>query len=355
MDSLDEIRWAAVEGRSATADGVFFYAVATTGIFCRPVCSARRPRRENVEFFATPAEAVAAGYRACRRCHPDRTQVTDPTIASVIAVCRWLEHPDDDADVAELASRVGWSQRHLRRMFTDVTGVTIAAYARAQRAERVRTALRAGTPVTEAVFEAGYGSVRGFYEHGAPRLGSAPSSYRQGSPNLTISYTIVGTVLGRVLIAVTQKGVCAIRIGESDAELLVELSAEFSEADLVRADEALADIGSLIVELAAGRQVSTRDIPLDLRGTAFQVEVWEALRTIRPGEPASYGEVARRIGRPTATRAVAGACAANPVALVVPCHRVVRSDGSSGGYRWGPDRKAALLAAEAHSAEPTTP
>ncbi len=337
------------------ADGVFFYAVATTGIFCRPVCSARRPLRKNVEFFATPAEAVAAGYRACRRCHPDRARVTDPTIASVIAVCRWLEHPEDDADVAELASRVGWSQRHLRRIFTDVTGVTIAAYVRAQRADRVRTALRAGTPVTEAVFEAGYGSVRGFYEHGAPRLGSSPSSYRQGSPDLTISYIVVDTDIGKVLIAATDKGVCAIRIGESDSELLVELAAEFSQAALVPSDNALQEIGAAVVELAAGRQASTQDIPLDLRGTAFQVEVWEALRTIKPGEPASYGEVAQQLGRPTASRAVASACAANPVALVVPCHRVVRSDGSSGGYRWGSERKAALLAAEANAAESTTP
>jgi len=170
MDSLDDARWTAVQERSEAADGVFFYAVITTGIFCRPVCSARRPLRKNVEFFATSAEAVVAGFRACRRCHPDRTRMTDPTIASVIAVCRWLEHPEDDADIRELASRVGWSQRHLRRIFKDVTGVTIAAYVRAQRADRVRAALRAGSPVTEAVFEAGYGSVRGLYEHGAPAL-----------------------------------------------------------------------------------------------------------------------------------------------------------------------------------------
>ncbi len=355
MTSLDEVRWAAVQERSATADGLFVYAVATTGIFCRPVCSARRPLRHNVEFFATPAEAVTAGYRACRRCHPDRERVTDPAIASVIAVCRWLEHPHNEANTAELASRVGWSQRHLRRMFTDVTGVTIAAYARAQRAERARTALQNGTPVTEAVFEAGYGSVRGFYEHGAPRLGSSPSSYRRGSPDLTLSYTIVDTELGRVLIAATRKGVCAIRIGESESELRADLEQEFSRAVLVEANDALAHIASVVVELAAGRQVSTQGVPLDLRGTAFQVEVWETLRTIRPGEPATYGEVARRLGRPAAPRAVGGACAANPVALVVPCHRVVRADGSSAGYRWGPQRKAALLQAEARATESTAP
>lgn len=337
------------------ADGVFFYAVATTRIFCRPVCSARRPLRKNVEFFATSAEAVAAGYRACRRCHPDRARVADPTIASVIAVCRWLEHPEDEADIAELASRVGWSQRHLRRFFKEVTGVTIAAYVRAQRADRVRTALRAGTPVTEAVFEAGYGSLRGFYEHGAPRLGTSPASYREGSPQLTIVFATVGTDLGRVLIAATDKGVCAIRIGESDSDLLIELAAEFPQAALVPAGDALQHIGTVVVELAAGRSASTRGIPLDLRGTAFQVEVWETLRTIRPGDSASYGAVAEQLDRPTAFRAVAGACAANPVALVVPCHRVVRSDGTSGGYRWGSERKAALLATEARTAESTTP
>jgi len=341
--ALDGGRWCLLlrggDDEDLLPSGLFFEA---------PVAQERR-------ILLTAAEAVAAGYRACRRCHPDRARVTDPNLASVIAVCRWLEHPDDDADVAELALRVGWSQRHLRRVFKDVTGVTIAAYVRAQRADRVRAALRAGTPVTEAVFDAGYGSVRGFYEHGAQGLGSSPSSYRQGSPEMTISYTIVQTDLGRVLIAATDKGVCAIRIGESDTELLAELAGEFSEATLVVADEALRQIGGRVVELAAGRSVSTRDIPLDLRGTAFQVEVWEALRTIRPGEQVSYGDVANRLGRPTAFRAVASACAANSVALVVPCHRVVRSDGTSGGYRWGPERKATLLAAEAGTTESASP
>ena len=355
MDELNDARWQAVQERSTIADGVFFYAVATTGIFCRSVCPARRPLRKNVEFFATQAEAVAAGYRACRRCNPDRLQVVDPSIASVIAVCRWLEHPDDEADVAELAERVGWSQRHLRRVFTNVTGVTIAAYVRAQRSDRVRTALRAGTPVTDAVYGAGYGSLRGFYEHGAPRLGSSPSSYRQGSPGLTLGYTVVETALGLVAIAATDKGVCAIRIGDSEAELVAELDAEFPKAVLTRADDELSAVASVIAELAAGRSTETADIPLDLQGTAFQVEVWETLRSIEPGDPESYSEVARRLGRPTAVRAVASACAANPVALVVPCHRVVRADGSPGGYRWGTERKAALLDAESRAAgSPTT-
>ena len=352
MNSLDDARWRAVETRMKDADGVFYYAVRTTGIFCRPTCPARRPLRDNVEFYATPAEAVAAGFRACRRCHPERETVTDPTIASIIAVCRWLEHPEDKVDVGALASRVGWSQRHLRRKFRAVTGVTITAYQREQRMDRVRTLLRAGRPVTEAVFEAGYGSVRGFYESDARRLGTSPSLYRKGAPAQDIGYTIAPSALGRVLIAITDRGVCAIRLGDSDAELVDLLIAEYPHAAITRDEAALRDIVMIVVDLAAGRARSTPDIPLDLRGTAFQIEVWEELRRIPPGESRSYGEIATELGRPTSYRAVANACGANPVALLVPCHRAVRADGKAGGYRWGAELKESLLASESDNRVP---
>ncbi|MEM9133159.1 MAG: bifunctional DNA-binding transcriptional regulator/O6-methylguanine-DNA methyltransferase Ada [Actinomycetota bacterium] len=353
MTTLDDARWEAVQQRSPGADGLFFYAVRTTGIYCRPVCTARRPKRVNVEFFATSADAVAGGYRPCKRCHPDRERVEDPTLAAVIAVCRWLEHPSEELDLAELSRRVGWSQRHLRRTFKETTGVTISAYARAQRAERVRAALRAGVPVTEAVYQAGYGSSRAFYEHGAPRLGTTPDDYRHGSPQAMIRFTIVATELGRVLIAATERGVCAVRIGDDDEALVTELAEEFEAAVILADDDALADVAAIVADLAAGRVTAVADVPLDLRGSAFQVEVWEALRSIEPGHVASYGQVAADLGRPSAHRAVANACAANPIALLVPCHRVVRSDGTAGGYRWGAPTKARLLAAEAATSTTT--
>jgi len=352
MSDLEEVRWQAVNTRDVVADGLFVYAVKTTGIYCRPACGSRRPLRKNVEFFATSAEAVATGYRACRRCHPDRLQVEDPSLAAVVAVCRWLENPDDLSDVSDLAGRVGWSQRHLRRAFKEVTGVTMSAYSRAQQAERVRASLRAGTPVTEAFYDAGYGSSRAFYDHGAPRLGTTPDSYRRGSPGIAISYTTIGTELGRILIASTDRGVCAVRIGADDDQLLTGIHLEFARAEITRDDQSLEVVAQVVAELAAGRTASVVDVPLDLQGSAFQVEVWEALRSIEPGQIRTYGKVAHDIGRPTAHRAVANACAANPVALLVPCHRVVRSDGTSGGYRWGADTKAAILHAEATQPRP---
>ena len=348
MDDLDQARWSAVERRDQAAIGVFFYAVTTTGIYCLPTCPSRRPRRENIAYFPTAADAVAAGYRACRRCRPDATTVTDPAVASVVAVCRCIENPDDDPDLAELADRVGWSQRHLRRVFAETIGVTIAAYRRAQRSERVRNALRRGVPVTEAVFAAGYGSMRAFYDHGATQLGSNPDAFRRGSPGTDIAFTSISVPLGEVVVAATARGVCAVRIGDDADTLIEEIRAEFPEARVGRDDDGLFEVATLIGQLTEGRPSKRADqIPLDLRGTAFQVTVWEALRNLEPGTVASYADIANRIGRPGAYRAVANACGANPAAVLVPCHRVVRSDGSPGGYRWGPDRKRTILAAEA--------
>ena len=307
-------------------------------------------------FFPTATEAAAAGFRACRRCRPERNRDADPATAAVIAVCRRLEDCGDPVNLTELARQMGWSPRHLRRVFKALTGVTPSAYARAQQADRARAALRAGAPVTEAVFDAGYGSVRAFYEHGAPRLGGSPASYRRGSPGVHVRYSVVDTALGHILVAATDTGVCAVRIGAREEDLLAELTAEFPEALITRHDDGLAPVTAVVAALASGRAscIAGRpatDIGLDLRGSAFQVEVWEALRTIEAGSVRSYAEVAAQIGRPTSARAVGAACATNPVALLVPCHRVLRGDGTLGGYRWGIETKAALLDLEAGHAD----
>ena len=346
MDNLDDVRWAAAESRAESAVGVFFFAARTTGIYCLPTCPSRRPLRKNVVFFRTGGEAVAAGFRACKRCHPDRERVTGPSLAAVIEVCRWIEDPHDDPSVAELARRAGWSQRHLSRMFKDTVGVTISAYRRAQRGERVRSALRGGSPVTDAVLEAGYGSMRAFYDGAGSQMGVTPAAFRNGSPDARVQYTVLSSPLGEVLVAATGRGVCAVRIGDAGDELVAELAAEFPRARVERDDDALEHVARIVSDLACGRPAAAADLPLDLQGSTFQVAVWQALRTIPTGTTVTYGELAASIGRPTSHRAVAGACAANAVALVVPCHRVVRADGSTAGYRWGEERKQELLAAE---------
>ena len=348
VDELTVARWRAVEARDARMAGLFVYAVRSTGVYCRPGCGARRPLRRNVEFFSTPAEAERAGYRACRRCGPDQGRASDPAVASVIAVCRWLEQPDTDRDPAAMAAELGWSERHLRRRFSEVVGVPIGSYLRAQQAERVRSALRTGMPVIDAAFEAGYGSSRAFYEHGATRLGMTPARYRSGGSGVRIGYTSMVTPIGVVVVARTIRGVCAVRVGTDEAALVAEIAAEFPQALLERDDDGLHDVAVVLAGAVRGDDDATA-LPVDLQGTAFQVRVWEALRAIPTGDTRSYSEVATQIGAPTSVRAVAGACAANPAALVVPCHRVVRRDGSLGGYRWGGARKQALLAAEVSS------
>lgn len=344
MKALVDIWWQAVLKRERGMDGVFVYAVRSTGVYCRPVCKARRPRRENVTFFTTPAEATAAGYRPCQRCHPDREWATDPELSAVIAGIRALKRPDAPVP-ADLAADLGWSLRHFRRMFGPVVGVPMGRYRQAQQAERAREALGAGATVTSAIGQAGYASPRAFHAHGAPRLGMTPVRYRAGDDGQRIVFTIVPTPLGWVLMGQTDRGICAVRIGPDPEDLAAGLRGEFPFADLVRDDDGLAAIASVIGEAARGA-IDPSPLPLDLRGTAFQVRVWEALRGIPRGQTRSYAEVAEAIGRPTAVRAVASACAANPAAIVVPCHRVVRKDGSLGGYRWGLDVKSALLQAE---------
>ena len=354
MNDLDEARWSAVLGHDRAADSVFVYAVRSTGVFCRPSCPSRRPLRRNVEFFPTGGEAGRAGYRPCLRCRPDTIAPSDPVSAKVVLACRLLEQVEPPEDLAALGHRVGWSPHHLQRTFRRVVGVTPHRYADAARLDRAKRALREGATVTDAVYEAGYGSSRGFYERASVRMGMAPSSYAAGGAGMVVRYTFVRSGLGLLLVAATERGLCKVRFGGGRRALVDALRAELPRARLERADEELAEAAGVVSELAEGGPADVH-LPLDVRATAFQARVWEALRQIPHGHTRSYAGVAAALGTPSATRAVANACGANPVALVIPCHRVVRSDGTLGGYRWGIEIKAALLRREAQagSAAPT--
>lgn len=346
MNNLDDARWRTIETRDTQHSGVFLYAVRTTGVYCRPGCASRLPLRANVEFFVSPLEAEAAGYRSCRRCQPDTATVIDPSIRSVVALCRRLETSNDAIDVASFASEQGYSERHLRRRFAEAVGVSIGSYQRTVRANRVRAALKSGAGVLDAALEAGYGSNRAFYEHGAPRLGMAPGRYRDGARGEHIRYTSLESPVGVIIAARTNAGVCSVQLGDDETELVERLVAEFPHATIERDDEGLAEVASVLAGAIRGDRDPTV-LPLDLEGTAFQIRVWEALRKIPSGRTYSYSQVAEQIGQARAVRAVASAIAANPAALVVPCHRVIRSDGSMGGYRWGVSTKEALLVNEA--------
>jgi AraC family transcriptional regulator of adaptative response/methylated-DNA-[protein]-cysteine methyltransferase len=344
MQELDDLRWRAVEGRDATMSGCFVYAVTTTKIFCRPNCGSRRALRRNVEFFETPTEAVAAGYRACRRCRPEEPGESDPLVAAVVETCRRLESASDSS-LAVIAADLGYSERHLRRRFHEIIGVSAGVYARAHKAERAKARLREGAPVTGAVFDAGYGSVRAFYEHSAPTLGMSPVTYRERGVGERITFTSVETALGWVVAARTSRGVCSIRVGTDEESLVTDLTMEFSNALVERDDKGLSDIADVLAGAIRGERDATT-LPVDVAGTAFQLRVWDALRAIPIGETRTYSEVAEEIGAPRAVRAVASACAANETALAIPCHRVVRKDGSMGGYRWGVEVKEGILDAE---------
>ena len=340
-----ETCWNAVVARDASQDGRFVTAVLTTGIYCRPSCASRRPRRENVRFFASPAEAEAAGFRACRRCRPSSAEPPSSVRAVQRAVAFLETHADETVPLAVLARVAGLSPFHLQRTFKKLVGVTPKRYADAQRADRLRALLKDGASIASAAFEAGYGSSSRAYAHASARLGTTPARYARGGRGLHVRYATVGTPLGRLLVGATDRGVCAVKLGDSDRVLETGLRNEYPEAILEKAPSALGEWTSAIAASLAG-PADLSAIPLDLRATTFQRRVFEALRRIPRGETRSYAELASAIGQPTAVRAVASACARNPVALVVPCHRIVRSDGSPGGYRWGEDRKRALLEKE---------
>jgi AraC family transcriptional regulator, regulatory protein of adaptative response / methylated-DNA-[protein]-cysteine methyltransferase len=341
----DAARWNAVAAHDRTADGLFVYAVHSTGVYCRPSCPSRRPRRDRVNFFETPAEARSAGFRPCRRCRPDGTTAPDPWVEKIRRACVYLANVEGHPSLATLAARLGGSPYHFQRNFRRLVGVTPREYADACRLRRVKRRLRAGADVTGAMFDAGYGSSSRFYERAAPKLGMTPSTYRRGGAGMNIRYTIVDSSLGRLLVASTSRGVCAVAMGSSDAELERALAREYPAASITPDSGVLAKWTEAILAHLTGRRPRL-DLPLDVQATAFQWQVWKALAAIPYGETRSYREIAATIGRPRAARAVARACAANPVALAIPCHRVVPADGSSGGYRWGMGRKKALLASE---------
>jgi AraC family transcriptional regulator of adaptative response/methylated-DNA-[protein]-cysteine methyltransferase len=341
----DDARYDAVRRRDARADGRFFYAVATTGVYCRPSCAARLANRENVTFHATPDDAETAGFRACKRCSP-RGQ--DDRERMRAAIARVRAHIDASAEIPslnELAAIAQLSPYHFHRAFTKALGVTPRRYAAARRAQGLGAAVRAAARVTDAAYDAGFASASGFYNEAGRALGMTPSAFRAGGAGETIRVAAVSTSLGSVVVAGTERGICAVRFGDDTLAVEAELHAEFAGATFVAADAGFDAWVRAVVARVEGDAPSA-ELPLDVRGTVFQRRVWDALASIRLGERISYAELAERIGAPGAARAVARAVGANPVAVVVPCHRVVGSDGAMRGYRWGLERKRALLARE---------
>jgi AraC family transcriptional regulator of adaptative response/methylated-DNA-[protein]-cysteine methyltransferase len=335
-------KWHQVMARDARQDGRFVFAVRTTGIYCRPSCPSRRPRRDSVEFYANPNDAERAGYRACLRCKP--TEVSSQA-QHVARARQLLDNSEGIMTLADLSKRVGLSSFHLQRLFKRATGLSPREYQSARRMQHVKSGLRKGDDVTTALYDAGFGSPSRLYEKSGQQLGMTPGEYRRGGSGATIRYAIAPTPLGRMLVAATDRGLCAVRFAETVTELERDLRNEFHSATLYRDDAALKEYVEPLVASIRGDN-SPIDLPLDIRATAFQQKVWDMLRRIPRGETRSYTEVAREIGEPTAVRAVARACATNPVALAVPCHRVVRSDGDISGYRWGVERKKKLLERE---------
>lgn len=347
VPALDDRRWTAVLARDREADGSFVYAVTSTGVFCRPSCPSRRPRRDRVRFFETAAEAERAGFRACRRCVPSGARPVSAASTAVSRAAAYLRaHAAEPVLLAHLSAHVGLSPSHLQRAFTAHTGVSPREFQAACRAETFRRSLRAGRDVTTATYEAGYGSPSRVADQKPTGRGLSPSAYRKGAAGAAINYAVVSSALGRLLVAGTEKGVCAVKLGTADGPLVAALSAEFPGAT-VQPGTLPAGWARAIAAAIGAAPARTPDVPMDVRGTAFQYRVWKALLAIPAGETRTYAQVASAIGRPGASRAVARACASNPVALVVPCHRVVPAAGGPGGYRWGAARKAALLAREA--------
>jgi AraC family transcriptional regulator, regulatory protein of adaptative response / methylated-DNA-[protein]-cysteine methyltransferase len=341
-----DMQWQHVMVRDARQDGRFVFAVRTTGVYCRPSCPSRRPRRDSVEFFADPQQAERAGYRACLRCKP--TEISSQAQA-VTRARQLLDEAEGVLTLAELSKRVGVSPFHLQRLFKRATGLSPREYQSARRMQQVKRGLRKGDDVTTALYDAGFGSPSRLYEKSAQHFGMTPGTYRRGGEGVTIQYAIVLSPLGRLLVAATPRGLCAVRFGENATELERELRAEFRAAEIIRNDAALRPYVQTLLANVSGKRISV-ELPLDVRATAFQKKVWDSLRQIPRGETRSYSQVAREIGDPNAVRAVARACASNPVAVAVPCHRVVRGDGELAGYRWGVERKKKLLAQERRGA-----
>lgn len=346
----DDMRWQAVVARDRSQDGSFVYGVTTTGVYCRPGCAARRPQRRNVRFYASAADAERDGLRACRRCRPRDTAGADPMLEKVHALCRFIQaHPEENLRLAALSRRVEVSPFQLQRRFKAIVGLSPKEYADACRLRSLKRGLRRGDSVTEAIYGAGFGSSSRVYERAGTRLGMTPRQYRHGGQGAAISYAVAATPLGRLLIAATDRGLCSVQFGERDESLVTQLRKEYPGASIgpmPSGRHSRFEFWMRALTAYLDGAVQRLELPLDIRGTAFQHRVWNYLRRIPYGEVRSYAEVARAVGRPAATRAVGAACGANPVALLVPCHRVIRGDGTPGGYRWGLARKRAVMARE---------
>ena len=344
----DEMRYTAIAARDRSQDGAWYYAVRTTGVFCKPSCGARLAKRGNVSFHTTVDDAIAAGFRACKRCRPDATD-TDVHAAVVTAACRMIDqslHTDGSVpSLNALSQHIGYSPFHLHRIFRAATGLTLRAYGAAARARILRERLDQSETVSHAMHSAGYSSSSRFYETSTERLGMTPSRAKRGGIGETVRYAISATSLGAILVGATAKGVCSIQLGDDPHALMRAFEARFAGATLVADDPAFANTVSKVVRFVESPR-GTLDLPLDIRGTAFQERVWAALTAIAPGLTKSYADVAQAIGSPNAVRAVAAACAANELAIAIPCHRVIRSDGAVAGYRWGAQRKSVRLKRE---------
>ena len=345
-DTLADPRWAAVLARDANADGTFFYSVKTTGVYCRPSCAARHARPENIVFHASAHDAELAGFRPCRRCKPDAGSMLEQHTVKVTEACRIIETAEETPSLEQLSVQVGMSAFYFHRIFKQVTGLTPRQYADAHRERRVRAALGESASVTDAIFEAGYNSNGRFYEKSNAMLGMTPTRYRAGGADTEIRFAIGECSLGSILVAQSDRGVCAILLGDDPAALAHDLQDRFRQAHLIGGDAEFEKLVAQVVGFVEAPGIGL-DLPLDVRGTAFQQRVWHALRSIPAGETASYTDIAELIGSPKSVRAVAQACGANAIAVAIPCHRVVRNDGGLSGYRWGIERKQALLDKEA--------
>ncbi|WLQ11970.1 bifunctional DNA-binding transcriptional regulator/O6-methylguanine-DNA methyltransferase Ada [Hahella aquimaris] len=339
-------RWRALLERDAQADGSFYYSVKTTGVYCRPSCAARRPRPENVRFYDSREEAEQAGFRPCRRCRPDAPSLATQHAEKIAAACRLIADSETFPSLEQLAQSAGMSKYHFHRLFKQVTGLTPRGYAAAQRKQRLDNALQKADTVTDAIYDAGYSSNGHFYGESDQLLGMTPSEYRQGGSNAAIRFAVGECALGSILVAQSARGVCAIFLGDDPEALVHELQDRFPKAQLIGDDADFERVIAKVVGFVEAPQIGL-DLPLDIRGAAFQQRVWRALQEIPSGATASYADIAQRIGSPKSARAVARACAANLLAVAIPCHRVVRSDGALSGYRWGVERKQALLEREA--------
>lgn len=348
----EETFWQACLNRDAAFDGKFILAVQTTRIYCRPSCPARKPKRENVLFFKVPELARQAGFRPCKRCQPDAHIPHDPQLELVQSICRYIQqHAAEPLTLQTLSECFHVSAWHLQRTFKEYVGISPLEYTEACRMDQLKQALRHGISVTDAVYEAGFGSSSRVYEKAAPQLGMTPRRYQRSGAGTQIQFTVVPSQLGQLLVATTERGVCAIKLGDDPLELERLLFSEFSAARIERDDRAHKAWVQAILDFIAGKEPHL-DLPLDVRATAFQKQVWQALQRIPYGQTRTYADIAREIGQPNAVRAVANACGANPTALIVPCHRVVRSDGTMGGYHWGIERKRHLLLQEALQLQP---